>query len=95
MTIEKNKRNPLNPKVTFKGIITTHKELNDLSYAEIGDLVGKSRAYIYDLAVGRKTPSIKQAKEMAPLLGLPVEVCVIAAINGLLEKEGIELNISA
>ena len=90
MTTEKNERDPFNDKLTFKDIITSHKELYELSYAEIGERVGKSRAYIYDLAVGRKVPSIKQAKEIASLLDLPVNVCVVAAINGLLEKEGID-----
>ncbi len=80
--------------LSFGDFLKNHRLGEEMTQIEFSDLLDISKQRLCDIEKDRFNVSIKLAKKIAKTLDLPPEWLVRLAVQGQLDREGIELKVS-
>ncbi len=80
--------------MNLRSFLLSWRMAEGLSQKEFSDLIGISPANLCDIEKGRKGISPKKASEIAATIGYSEKVLVELALKELLEREGLDWNIT-
>lgn len=80
--------------LSFGDYLRSHRLGEEMSQTEFAEMLGISKQRLCDIEKDRFNVSIKLAKRVAEVLDLPPEWLVKLAVQGQLDREGIELKVS-
>ena len=79
--------------LTFSTLVLTCREAEEMSQAELGELVGVSRAYVCDIEKGRRRATPERAAQIARALGMSESQFVRYALQDVIDDAGLDMSV--
>jgi len=86
--------NLMGEELSFGGLLRSIREGKEMTQVEFSECLGISRQYLCDIEKNRRLVSPRTAAAFAQYLGYSPEQFVRLALQGLLDKEGLDLVIT-
>lgn len=83
----------IDEKLTFGKMLANIRECDELTQTEFAKILGISRHYLCDLEHDRRSVSVSKAYEYANKLGYSAKQFVQLALQGQIDKAGIDMTI--
>lgn len=80
--------------INFANMIHSLRLADEVSQVELANMIGISKGIMCDIEKGRRLPTIEQAKNMAEVLGYPVQGFVAILFQDQLKKANLNLTVS-
>ena len=81
--------------LSFGQLIWSHRKAEEMTQAELAELLGVSKQYISQLEKGERLASVEQAARLAEVFDMSPEIFVVRALQDQVVKAGLDLTIKS